>query len=199
MRRLSLRWVVPLVIGLLFIPTFIAAQTDSLETTPETHEHRGFMLRVTAGPSYGGAFDSNYSGPGMDGSLAVGGFFSRHFAIHLSVLGSALFAHADEAHLIDQDPDQNVYTLSGGVGVTYYRSSGVYGSFSYTAGAQKLSKEESWDGDATFAELLLGKEWGQGGLGYGVALGFIGGIGAAENSDAQFSGGASIRFSMTLR
>jgi hypothetical protein len=32
-----------------------------------------------------------------------------------------------------------------------------------------------------------------------VALGFIGAIGAAENSDAQLGGGASIRFSMTVR
>jgi hypothetical protein len=191
-------WFVALIVCLLLVPTFASAQLDSLETPPPTRDDRGFLFRVAAGPCYGGAFESNFSGPGADASLAIGGFISHSFALHLTVLGSALFAHADDAHIIEENPDQNVYTLGGGVGVTYYSSGGVYGSFSYMAGAQKLSKE-SWDGYATIAELLVGKEWGQGEVGYGVALGLIGGIGAAENSDALFSGSASIRFSMTVR
>jgi hypothetical protein len=64
-------------------------------------------------------------------------------------------------------------------------------------GSQKLS-EESWGDETPIAELLVGQEWGQGRVGYGVALGFIGAIGAGESSDAQLSGGASIRFSMTV-
>ena len=198
MRRPSFRWFAPLLACLLLVPASAAAQIDSLETTPDTHHDRGFLLRVTAGPCYGAAFDSHFDGPGVDASLAIGGFFSRHFAVHVTVLGSALSAKADDT-LVEGDPDQNVHTLSGGVGVTYYSDGGVYGSFSYTAGAQKLSEQSSWHGDATIAELLVGKEWGQGGVGYGVAVGFMGGISSGENSDAQFGGSVSIRFSMTVR
>lgn len=186
------RWFAALVTCLLLVPTFAVAQIDTLETTPQTRDDRRFLFRVAAGPSYGSAFDSN-QGPGVDASVAIGGFFSHSFALHASLLASTqfrIFHNADESN--------RVLTLGGGLGVTYYSDGGVYGSFSYMAGSQKTS-DESWLNDTTIIELLSGKEWGQGGIGYGVALGFFGAIRGGENSDAQFSGGGSIRFSMTVR
>src|SRR5262245_279546 len=116
MRRLSFRWSAPLVICSLFVPTLVAAQIHSLDTAPEIRRDRGFVLRVTAGPAFGSAFDSHYDGPGADASLAIGGFITHTVALHATLIGTALFPSPDDADVLDQ----NVYTLGGGVGITYF-------------------------------------------------------------------------------
>jgi hypothetical protein len=127
-------------------------------------------------------------------SIAVGVFVSHTVAVQVMMAGSATISTTHEGASTNHD----AYFYGGGVGATYYSFSNVYSSVSLMAGSQRL--ESGGNTLSVWAsELLIGKEWGKGKVGYGVALGFLAELDSENSYDRQFSGSGSLRFSLTVR
>jgi hypothetical protein len=192
-----------------FVAALVTAAPASAENGPRDHLG-GFFLRLSAGVSSAGtsididADEVEFSGPGGDINLAIGGIVSPNLALHGTIFGWSV-----------ADPDVKIngetvgtanadFSLSVvGGGLTYYiMPANLY--LSGSLGFATLSVDSpTVDGntDAGLAmEGTFGKEWWVGnnwGLGIAGAVGFhtIG----EESADDSWSGvHASLRFTATL-
>jgi hypothetical protein len=183
--RFFIRFTIALFLLVAFAPRIVVAESENA---------RSVLFRVSTGPSYASFFDNYLEGPAGDISVAIGTFVSRTVAVQLMVAGSATISTTHEGASTNRD----AYFYGGGLGATYYSFSNVYGSLSLMAGSQRRSSSNNtlsvWA-----SELLIGKEWGKGKVGYGVALGFLAELSSEGSHDRQLSGSGSLRFSLTVR
>jgi hypothetical protein len=163
-------------------------------------DHKGLLLRMTAGGLYASSGDdgTDVSGIGGDFTFALGGCVSENVALHGTLFSWSLSDPDVEIDGIGEGELDGSYSMSAyGGGVTYYlMPSNVYLSGSVGLGFLSIDTDLGDDtSDPGFAmDLSVAKEWWVGnswGLGLAGAFGF-------HSIDGASGWNAGVRFSATF-